>query len=79
MDLARIFLDRLIPQHISRMKCVELESKGPSFGILIVIFKKVASNHMLPLFHRFFDDAEVEEREESAFACAEVALDRDDS
>jgi hypothetical protein len=61
MDLPRMFLNCFIPQDISRMKRVQLESKGPSLGIFIVIFKKVSSHHMLPLFYWLFDDAEVKQ------------------
>ena len=43
MQLLGLFHDSFVPEDVAGVKGVELESKGPSFGVLIVVFKDVAA------------------------------------
>lgn len=58
------------------MKSIELEGEGPSFRVGIIALKDVAAGSVSPFIDRFLDDTNIKIGEESAFACSEVALDR---
>lgn len=70
-----MFGSYLLPKAVAGVDGIELESKGPTLGTLIVAVKNVEATHVLPFVHRFLDGREIEEREECAFTSSQVALD----
>lgn len=61
------------------MQSIELEGEGPSLGVFVVIFQNVAPSHFFPFINWFLDNREVKKRQERAFACSKIALNRNDT
>lgn len=71
----RLLLNDLLPESVAGVDCVELEGEGPTFRLLIVVLEDVDSLDVLPLVHGLLDRGDVQQREESGLAGAQVALD----
>jgi hypothetical protein len=79
MQFIRFLLGDLLPEAVARVNSIELESKRPTFRILIVILEDVHASDVLPLIDGFLDRGDVEQGEEGGFASPEVAFDRDNA
>lgn len=68
-----------LPKSIAGMYGIELESKSPSLGILIVVFEHIDAANVFPLVNGLLNRGNIEEWEQGGFAGPQVALNRDDS
>ena len=79
VKLVGFFFDGFCPKLLPGVEGVELEGKRPSFGVVVVALEDALTPHVLPLVDRLLDGRDLEEGEESAFACAEISFDGDHS
>lgn len=72
--LAPIVLPSLLPELTSRVQSIQLESKSPSLGVLVVSLKDIATRGVLPLVYGLFYCVGVQEGQEGCLPGADIAL-----